>query len=161
LIVAIVVYIASLGRLNVTSHDGAKRKELNDDKEKTRARHRKLLSLIQQKRNLADKLRRRFKLAYFFVRIGLVGIFVVYDVALYRFFKIKTLGEILNWNEAALIVVALSSFVTFGSFANVRGFVDGCKIRLENIVYGKYVDIEDQIDEHKQEDKELKRADAI
>ena len=152
IVLVIIIYVASLGKVDVTLE---KSNNQNDEEKnnlsKLKTRHKKLERLIQQKQELSIKLNKKFKRIYFGVRLVLSSLFVGYNLLLYFFFNITNLGDLLNWNQFALIIMALFSFITFGSFANVKEFVQNIKMRLELRTYDKYKDIIKQLENHKEE----------
>ncbi|WP_075344673.1 hypothetical protein [Tenacibaculum agarivorans] len=152
IVIVIIIYVASLGKVDVTLE---KSNNQNDEEKnnlsKLKARHKKLETLIQKKQELSTKLNKKFKRIYFGVRLVLSSLFVGYNLLLYFFFNITNLGDLLNWNQFALIIMALFSFITFGSFANVKEFVQNIKMRLELRTYDKYKDIFEQLKNHKEE----------
>ncbi len=152
-VIVIVIYFLSLGKINIS--ESGSLKEFKDTKEQAKKRHEKLLDLIAQKEELKIKLNRRFRVTYFAVRLILSCLFMGYNAVLFFVFEVKNLGDLLNWNELFLIGFALISFLTFGSMKNLNDFILGLKIRLENIVYGKYVNIEEQIIKHKKDETEI------
>lgn len=153
IVVIIIIFIVSFGQMDI-----ALEKESTDKEEKERdnltrlqARHKKLKELIKKKEELYLKLNKKFKRIYFGVRFVLASLYVGYNASLYFVFKITTLADLLNWNQFALIVIALFSFIAFGTLANVQDFINNIKMRLESRTYDKYVDITEQLEVHKNE----------
>ena len=152
IVIVIIIYVASLGKVDVTLEKSNKQNdEEKNNLSKLQARHKKLERLIQKKQELSTKLNKKFKRIYFGVRLVLSSLFVGYNLLLYFFFNITNLGDLLNWNQFALIIMALFSFITFGSLANVKEFVQNIKMRLELRTYDKYKDIIKQLENHKEE----------
>ncbi|REH54731.1 hypothetical protein C7448_102255 [Tenacibaculum gallaicum] len=152
IVVVIIIYVASLGQVDVTLEKSNKQSdEEKNSLSKLQARHKKLKELIQRKEELNIKLNKKFKRIYFGVRFVLASLFVGYNLSLYFLFKITKLGDLLNWNQFALIIMALFSFIAFGTLANVKEFVQNIKMRLELRTYDKYKNITEQIENHKGE----------
>jgi len=144
IVVGIVIYILSLGTIDV-SESRAKENKGDNPLDKLKTRHEKLSFLIKEKEKLYKKLKRRFRLIYSGVRAVLVLIYLGLNALLYFVFNITNFGDILNWNELALIVMVMISFIAFGTFTSVRSFVEGIKLRLEVIIFSKYENIEKEI----------------
>lgn len=153
IIIVIIIYIASLGQVNIIQNNVFNEKEKNISKLKRR--HQKLQTLIEKKEDLNKKLNKKFKWIYFGVRFGLTSIYISFNIILYSFFNITVIGEILNWNEAAIIIITLFSFLTFGNFTNVSNFVQAIKMKLEIRIYSKYVNLNNEINSHKNDEEFL------
>ena len=156
IVLLIIIFIASFGQVNIAVE---KEDKVNDDEKndltKLQARHKKLKALIQRKEALYIKLNKRFKRIYFGVRIVLATLYIGYNALLYFALKITNLGGILNWNQFAVIIIALFSFIAFGTFANIKDFIQNIKMRLESRTYNKYVNITEQLGIHKEEELQL------
>jgi len=156
IVVIIIVFIASLGQVAIPLEKEIKVKdEGENDLTKLQVRHKKLKELISKKEALNINLNKKFKRIYFGVRFVLASLFVSYNALMYFAFNINKLGDLLNWNQFALIIMALFSFIAFGTLANVRDFIQNIKMRLESKTFNKYVDITEQIETHKQEAMKL------
>lgn len=152
IVVIIIVFIASLGQVAIPLEKEIKVKdEDKNDLTKLKVRHKKLKKLISKKEALNINLNKKFKRIYFGVRFVLASLFVSYNALMYFAFNINKLGDLLNWNQFALIIMALFSFIAFGTLANVRDFIQNIKMRLECKTFNKYVDITEQIETHKEE----------
>ena len=149
IIVLIVVYVGSLGNINIGNFSVPK--EFKDSYEQAKRRHEKLKSLIEKKEALHKKLTRRFKLVYFAIRLGFVSLWAVYIFICYKVQWVNNLEDVLNFSEAAILIVLAVNFLTFGTLTSLDDFVDSIKMKLENWVFGKYVNIEDSIVEDKEE----------
>jgi len=153
IIVVIIIYIASLGQVNIIQDNVTEEKEKNISKLKRR--HQKLKILIEKKEGLNKKLNKKFKWIYFGVRLGLTSIYICLNLVLYLYFNITDIGEILNWNEVAIITISVFSFLTFGTFTNLSKFIQDIKMKLEVHTYNKYVNLNEEIKKNKKEMKSL------
>ncbi|WP_298367592.1 hypothetical protein [uncultured Lutibacter sp.] len=153
IIIFAIIYIASLG--NITISEKEKIKEKEKDLSKLKNRHHKLKEIVEKKEVLNKKLNKRFKLIYFGVRLGFLSLYVGYNFILYFFNLINGLDDFLNYNELALIVISIFSFLTFGTFANLSKFIQDIKMKLEVRTYNKYVNIDEEIKKDKKEIKSL------
>ncbi|TYC08458.1 hypothetical protein ES677_14350 [Bizionia gelidisalsuginis] len=156
IVIVIIIYVGSFGQVDLTLEKVSKQNdEVKDNLNRLQSRHKKLKDLIQKKEALNLKLNKKFKRIYFGVRLVLASIYLGYNTMLYFVFNITNLGDILNWNQFALMVIALFSFIAFGTFTNVKDFIENIKMRLESRTYNKYVDITEQLEAHKEEVTEL------
>ncbi|MEN8191898.1 MAG: hypothetical protein ABFS12_03720 [Bacteroidota bacterium] len=150
----IIIYLVTFGQFDIS--EKIKNAD-NFDDEKLTSKHQRLKNLIEKKEALNKKLNRKFKFIYFGVRVVLSSLYLGFNAVLYFVFKIREVGEILNWNEFTLIILSLLSFITFGSFTNIKKFVYDLKLKLETWVYGKYINIDEQISLHKIESKNISK----
>lgn len=156
IVIVILVFVVSFGQVDVTLSSPSKKKaQPKFDLKKLQSRYKKLKALIEKKEALNIKLNKKFKRIYFGVRLVLASIYVGYNALLYFVFEITNLGDLLNWNQFALVVIALFSFIAFGTLANVKDFIDTIKMRLESKTYNKYVNITEQLELHKREEVRL------
>jgi Na+/proline symporter len=152
IVFVIIIYVGSFGQVDLTIEKVSKQNdEVKDNLNKLQSRHEKLKALIQKKEALNIKLNKRFKRIYFGVRFVLASVYVGYNAILYFVFNVTKLGDVLNWNQFALIVIALFSFIAFGTLTNVQDFINTIKMKLESRTYDKYVDITEQLETHKEE----------
>ncbi|MCT4664933.1 MAG: hypothetical protein N4A45_06835 [Flavobacteriales bacterium] len=155
ILLVILLFIFTLGQADLTTKDS----ELEDKEDLKRKhavsnlqyRHQKLKVIVEKKEGLWKKLRRIFSIIYFGVRLSLSAIYIGFNVILYYEFNITKLSELLNWNQLALLVISLVSFMIFGTIANVKEFISKIKYWLELKIFSKYVDINQQITKHENE----------
>jgi hypothetical protein len=147
IIIVIVIFIVSLGQINITQNNIIQEKE--KDLSKLKHQHQKLKGIIEKKEGLNKKLNRKFKWIYFGVRFGLFLLYSCYNLALYLTNFITDLDDFLNFNELALIVISIFSFLTFGTFANLAKFIQDIKMKLEIRIYRKYENLNKEIEIHK------------
>ncbi|NOU38414.1 MAG: hypothetical protein HOO89_06855 [Ferruginibacter sp.] len=152
-ILTYLIYTASLGQIDITPHKD--NEPFIDKKRLAEERHKKLLALIEQKKELKEKLAKHFKTSYLFVRILFVAMYLGFNALLFFVFNIKDLGTILNWNEVLLLILITINFITFGTITDLKNVIGYFRNRIENWVYGKYVNIEEQIVNHIDETKIL------
>ncbi len=156
IIAILIIYIVTLGQIDLTAEK--KHKEKVDTKNqliKLELRHEKLKALIQKKEDLNIKLNKRFKIIYLGVRLGLVLLTVTYNILLYFVFDVTELGNILKWNGLIVLIVSVFSFLAFGTTVNVKEFTQKLKLWLEAKIYSKYVNLNEQIEAHKEEELNL------
>ena len=147
IIVVIIVYVVSLGTVNSGF------KEFKDNKEQAKIRHKKLVELIQKKEALKIKLDKKFKRIYFSVRVGLVLIWFTSLSIFYFLGFIKNIGDGLNYSEASILILIVFNFLTFGTLTNLENYLSLVKTKTENWIYGKYIDIDVEIESDKSEEK--------
>jgi hypothetical protein len=153
IILTYIIYTASLGQIDITPHKD--NEPLIDKKRLAEERHRKLLGLIEQKQELKLKLEKRFRYSYLAVRILFVLMYLGFNALLFFFLEITDLGTLLKWSEVLLIIIIIINFITFGTITNLKNVIAYFRNRIENWVYGKYVNIDEQIEKHLGETKIL------
>ena len=149
-VIIIVGFILSLGQLNITKLE-AFPPEIKEDKEKAKLRHKRLSVILQKQETLNLKLQKKFKQIYFFIRLGLVILWFIILLGFYLGNFIHNLGDVLNYSEASLFLLILVNFLTFGTLMNLENYINLIKIKTQNLVYGKYIKLEDQIEVNRTE----------
>lgn len=153
-IVLIVIYVASLGKINIGNASATE--EFKDNNEQAKRRHDKLKELIEKKTDIKQKLARRFKRIYFAVRLFFVGIWGAYIFVLYKFNFIQNLEDVLNYSKAIILIWVALNFLTFGTLTNLNNFINLIKMKLENWIWGKHINIDEGIEINKAELANLK-----
>lgn len=143
LVVVIILYVCTLGAVNV-SNDGLA-KEFKESKEDAIKRHALLKAEIFKKIALCKKLTRRFKIAYAITRVLLVLIWLIPLYILYTHGMITDVGGALDYSQGSLVVILILNFMTFGTLTNLDNFIAIVKTRVENFVWGKNITLPDQI----------------
>jgi hypothetical protein len=149
-IVVIIIFVVSLGSVN-PSDIGKIPQAFKDSKEEAKRRHQKLVELIKKQEALKIKLNKKFKRIYFFVRVGLVILWLTALYICYFLGLIKTLGDALNYSEASILILIVFNFLTFGTLTNLENYLHLVKTKTENWIYGKYLTIENKIETNKSE----------
>lgn len=152
LIIALAIYLATLGRVDVFG-ENQEEESFEEKRKKALHRHRKLKDLISKKEELKMKLDKKFKIYYFLTRVGMVLIWLGFNAILYWVFNIKDFGSLLNYNEVVLLGTACVLFLRFGNLTNIQNIITYFKTKIENKVYKKYVSLPEKIEGHKQEIK--------
>jgi len=155
IIVLIIIFVASLGQVNI-SDTVSSPKEFKDTKEQAQRRHDKLKVLIEKQIALKEKLTKRFRRIYFAVRLSFIALWGGYIFVLIKLHWIQNLGDALNYSEAAILVCVALNFLTFGNLSNLNSFLGLIKLKLENWIWGKHINISESIEENKTELKMLK-----
>lgn len=146
IILILFVFVFTLGKVEIPIEKNEQNADDdNDNLNKLKDRYRKLKALIKRKKLLHIKLNKRFKVIYFGVRVVLITLYLGFNAILFFVLDIKDLGEILNWNQVAVLIMIIFSFITFGTFSNVKEFVYSIKMQLEIRTFKKYLNIDEQV----------------
>lgn len=148
IIILIIIYCISFGGVDFGKSRFSP-SEFREGKEQAKVRHHKLSELLRKQEDLFAKLQKVFKRTYFFVRLGLISIwlFTLFLLHLYGF--LKDLDDALTYSEAAIIALIAINFLTFGSISNLHSFEHFVRTKTENLIMGKYVNLESKIDKTK------------
>jgi len=144
IIFILILFVVSLGSVS-SSNLTILPEELKDSKEEAKRRHKRLLTLIEKQEALKIKLDKKFKQIYFFVRLGFILLWVFILYSFQQFGLIKNLGDILNYSQLSIIIIAGLNFLTFGSITNLKTFLDYIKTITQNLVYKKYLSLNQKI----------------
>lgn len=144
IVIIIVVFVASLGTINLTGKQDLP-KEFADSRKQALIRHDALKRELAKKLSLKQKLDKQFIMIYAAVRIILVGLWIGPLYILYRFGLISEIGDALNYSEATFFVIVIFNFLTFGNMKNLTEFITLLKIRVENWVWEKNLNLKSDI----------------
>ncbi|WP_321347071.1 hypothetical protein [uncultured Draconibacterium sp.] len=147
LLLLLVIYVASLGKVDVGTSFSFD--EFKDNKEQAKRRHDKLKVLLEKKEALKTKLTKRFNRIYFAVRFSFVVLWGVYLFVLYKVGLVQNLEDGINYSEAAILGWLALNFLTFGNVSNLKNFLGLIKMKLQNWIWGKHINIEGSIVECK------------
>lgn len=150
LVLFVVIYIASLGSFkggNWTIFP----EEFKDTKEEAKRKHKRLKELLDKQQSLKTRLDKRFKWTYFCVRLFFILGWFAGLLILFVFGAITNIGDALNYSEAAILVMLALHFLIFGTISNLENFIDLTKAKIENLVCGKYMSLDEKIDANKEE----------
>lgn len=153
IIVLVIIFLVTFGK--VDANDLRPPEEFKEDKEKAKKRNVRLRALIEKKWELQKKLDRKFRYIFFFVRVGLLTIWAGIIYGFYYLGFIHNLGDFLNYSHASILGLVTLNFLTFGTLTNLNNYLDLIKMRTRNWVYGKYVNLEDSIEENQEEANKL------
>jgi hypothetical protein len=140
----LIIYVATLGRVS-SSEINPLPEEFKDANEIARLRHARLQTLIEKREALKLKLQNRFRWIYFSVRSSLVAGWLGILHGLFANNLIDNLGDVLNYSEAGILLLLIAHFLTFGSISNLNSYIDLIKLKTENYVYGRYLNIDEKI----------------
>lgn len=154
IVIIITVFVVSLGRVNAGDAKIVP-DEFKESKEEAKRKHDDAIKLLAGHEQLRNKLNKKSKGWYFFVRILFVLIWCWILITLYRFEFIKNLSDILSYTEAGILIFAILNFLTFGTIASFRDFIETIRIRIDNWIWRNHLDLNIQIENSRKEIKEL------
>lgn len=108
-------------------------------------KHKILSQLIEKQVKKKKQLDRKFWWIYFSIRIAIVGLWGAILGGYYFINKTLTLTDILDVSQVILIILLLMYFLIFGSLKSLNEFTNDFRIGLENWVYGKYINLPEDI----------------
>jgi len=151
LIVALIVYAVSFGKVDLITEKPGDKDSLSEKRRLAEIRHKKLQSLIKAKKNLKIKLDKRFKTIYLLVRIAFLCIYVGLNIALYFVLGMSDISVLFNWNQMVLTAFGVLNLILIGTEIKLTAAIGYFKTLIENRVYAKYVNINQQINNHQSE----------
>ena len=57
----------------------------------------------------------------------------------------------MNYSEAGILIWLVLNFLTFGTISNLQDFISLIRTQLENWIWGKYIHLDSQIENHRLE----------
>lgn len=160
-IIAILLYVGSFGKLDVTSgHE--KTKKPRPTNEEIQKKHEILLETLIQKREKIYKTRKRvYKIVYFCIRLLAISAWVGLNLLLYFKFQIQDIGTIIDYNNGFIIILIAFVFLFWGVLGSLQEWIKIFEKRLELWIFKKYIKLPDVIENNKSELAEIKRIQAI
>lgn len=116
-----------------------------DDLAEVERKRQYLEAELEKKNVLKKKLKKKFKLIYFGVRVSLVSIWFGVLAGFYFLGQINSLEDFLNYTELSVLLILSFNFLTFGSIKDFKAYMEILKTRTQIWVYGGYIDLDDQI----------------
>ncbi len=142
IIIIILIYIFTVGKINLTSKIDNKKDESID---LAKHRHTRLKAHLDKQESLKKKLQKRFKQIYTAVRVLIIAGWIGGILILIKLNLMKDIGDFLNYSQLLLIGLLVIHFLTFGTISNLKSFLDNIKGSLENRIWGKYIDLDERI----------------
>ncbi len=154
IIVLVLIYLLTLGKADFLS-------ELNDDRKQDLSERKKLLDhrynrvqgILDRKKALKKKLETICKRVLLGVRLALVLLLIGGIIITYSYYKF-TLLDLAGYFGVAAIGILLIGFIIVGSPANFFTMWTFAEKKLTLKIYGKYIDIDQDIAGH---EKQLKK----
>ncbi|WP_339810360.1 hypothetical protein [uncultured Imperialibacter sp.] len=143
-VLVILIFVGSLGMFDASTKDILP-PEFTDSKEEALKKNVALKEEIDKLTLLKERLDRRFRIVYFFVRIALV---IVTSISIYFesvLLRAQTLEDFLNFYEFSIIILFAMNFIAFGTIANFNDFIHLLKAKIENWVWRRNLDLPKQI----------------
>jgi len=146
-VVFIILILFSFGYFNSSKFPT----EFIDSNEEAKRKHKRLEALIEKQLATKTKIEKKFKFVFLWVRIGLILMWFGLLGILYYFNIVKNFSEALTYSQVSIIIILIFNFITFGTIGSLKNFVASIKIKTENMVYGKYINLDEKIEINKQE----------
>lgn len=145
----ILVYLLTIGKISIPIWNKS------ESSEEIKRKHKRLVSHLDKQKALKLKLDKLFVKIYFLVRVIFIGLWMLLTYSLYHFELVEDLGEVLNYFQAIFLTIIALNFLVFGNLVNIKTYVNYVKRMVENRVYGKYINLDDKINDHENKLNEL------
>ncbi len=160
LVIAIIaLFIFSLGQYNPT--EISKPKEFKEDREEAKRKHGWYKVVVKNQKKLKAQLDKRFKVIYFGVRLGLILLWAGIMLGLYSLGLLVGIIGIITYTTGLAAFVGATYFLTSGTYYDLEDFTEEIKVKTENWVYGKYLDLEKKIERKQKEISQLEESPMI
>lgn len=154
LVIFIVIMLFTLGSFDIVEEISSE-ESYEERRRKAELRNRKLKYLIEQKGKLKIKLLRKFRWKYFSLATGVILLFGAGQIGLYYLLKVWGLGNIILWDGAFFGAFSGIHIIFFRKKFSLLDYVKYVELKVQNNVYKKYINIDEQITMLKEESKEL------
>lgn len=153
LLVLFLLYVATGD--NTITNELTSGESFAERKRKAEIRHRELEQIIAQKQIKKSKLQRRFLWVYCSLSTFIVAIVGVLLIGLHLFLEGRNIGNVFEWSTAGTGIIVGLYYIFLKKKVSFFGIVNYFRTMIENSVYGKFVGIDAEIEEHKTEMKSL------
>lgn len=144
IIVALVIfYIVSWGKIDSERVPGPK--EFKEDREEAKRRYNWYKKLLKSKKKLRVHLDRKFRRIHFGVRAGIILLWTGIMYGLFAIGMIVSLTGVVGYTTLITGFIILAIYLTSGTYYDLKEMAEFIKIRTENWIYGKYVDLDERI----------------
>lgn len=158
LLIVGLVYVVffTLGRKETIQKE--KPKEFKEDRDKARRRYQAFKQILSSKKRLAMDLDWQFNVIYFFARLGLLIVWGLPLLLLFILGVVATMSSLVIYLTLTSILFALLFFLIMGKPFDLSDFNEVLKIRIKNWVYGRYLHLEEDIEEIEKKAMDLKKS---
>ncbi|WP_421774255.1 hypothetical protein [Gracilimonas sp.] len=142
-VVIVFLFISSLGQYNPTGI--AKQQEFKDDREEAERKHQWFTEVLKNQEKLKTDLQLKFKWIYAFVRAFVLLVWSAFIYSMYAFGIATGILGLIALSSLPLWFVIAANFLVTGTYRDLKDFIRVTEIKLENWVYGRYIDIDARI----------------
>lgn len=161
LIALIVVYLFTIGKVNLLSSKDEEKSKENEHKEKLENRirildhrYKKVQKVLEKKQVLKGQLDTVSRYIFLGVRLVIVFIFIAVGLVAHIYLN-AGFNEIVVYIQTGLVVICFLAFVIFGNPKNIIAMWSHLTKKLTLYIYGKYINLDRQIDSHNEELKNI------
>jgi Ca2+/Na+ antiporter len=148
-----VVWVMSLGQ--VSSNEISRPNEFKEDREQAKRKHKWYKIKLRGQKKLKEHLEKKLKLIYFGMRLGLFLLWGGIIIALYLVGLIASLIGVFGYTAGISGCIIGATYLSTGTYYDLKELADILKIRTENWVYGKYLDLDERIESSELKIEEL------
>lgn len=159
IVVLVIFYIVSWGKIDSERVPGPK--EFKEDRKEAKKRYNWYKKLLQSKKKLKAHLDRKFRRIHLGVRAGIILLWAGVMYGLFALGLIVSLTGVVGYTAFITGLIIGTTYLTSGTYYDLKDMANFIKIRTENWIYGKYLDLDERIESNelmikKMEDSSLK-----
>jgi len=132
LIVFIILYGISAGRINIINND---EESEAIKREKAKKDHETYTNKLKNDKIELAKIQRKRKIIFFLVRFFIVGIWFIANITLLLTKTVPDLSTLVLYNEVLILIVLSLLFLFAGSLTSVREMLEYLKNTVDNKLY--------------------------
>ncbi|MBO6623152.1 MAG: hypothetical protein JJ940_14790 [Balneola sp.] len=142
-VVIVFLFISSLGQYNPTGI--TKSEEFKDEREEAERKHQWFTEVLKNQKKLKTDLQFKFKWIYALVRVFVLLVWMAFIYSMYTFGITTGILGLFALSSLPLWFVIVANFFVTGTYRDLKDFIRVTEIKLENWVYGRYIDIDARI----------------
>ena len=142
-VVIVFLFISSMGQYNPTGI--TKSEEFKDNREEAERKHQWFTEVLKNQEKLKTDLQLKFKWIYALVRAFILLVWSAFIYSMYTFGITTGIIGLVALSSLPLWFVIGANFFVTGTYRDLKDFIRVTEIKLENWVFGKYLDIDEKI----------------
>lgn len=162
LVIAIVAYLISIGKINFVSSPNSKHDDDKDEFKKSLSerisllnhRYEKVQKILTKKRDLKEKLNRVCNNIFLWVRISLVLLLIGVGIVIHALTG-ASFKDVVDYIQIFVLLICFLGFVRYGNPINILSIWSHVTKKLTLYVYGRYINLDLQIESHGSELEEI------
>ena len=142
----VVLFILSLGLIE--TEEVVSSPDFRDKKEEAKRKHKWYTEVLKNQKKLKTELDFKFKWIYLGVRFLLLASWAALIGLTYRLDWADNFLELFGIASLPMWFISAANYLASGTYVDLRDFIEISKIKTENWVYGKFIDLDEKIEKN-------------
>jgi hypothetical protein len=152
----VVLFILTLGQLD--TDEFVSKTDFHDKRDEAKRKHKWYSEILKNQKKLKEELDRKFKIMYLSIRILLLLSWAALIGVTYFLGLAANFLELFGLASLPLWFISGANYLTNGTYMDLKDFIEITKVKTENWVYGKYIDLDEKIDRNEGELLQIEKS---